>query len=196
MPSNPTPTQTSIPQPTLRPPVPFNPLSMPQNPLQPPLHVLHPLNPNYNPALNPPGVPGAPGVPGLSNELEPATKKQKIEDNGLIPEDEYLLANKGSISLRIEIPKSEVEVSEADKNVWKLHGQTESVTLSIEENIGKLKEKIHELIGMPASRMNLRLSKGPVQGFLRDQHSLAYYNLNSASIIILERKERGRKKGN
>jgi len=123
--------------------------------------------------------------------LEQAAKKPKLDEFGLIPEEEYLANNSGPVSLRVQVQES------ADKGTWKLNGQTLNINLDIGETVLKLKEKLQAELEMPPNKMNLKLvtAKDPDSlGFLRDQNTLAYYNINNVSILQLTKKERGRKK--
>jgi len=148
--------------------------------------------PNMTLSVNQPGPPGAPYLPPPGGQgLEPAAKRPKLDENGLIPEEDFIANNKGPVSFRVQIPDS------ADKGTWKLNGQTLNITLDITDTITKLKDKIQEETEMPTNKMNLRLdtARNPdALGFLRDAHSLGYYNVNNASIIQLLKKERGKKK--
>jgi splicing factor 3A subunit 1 len=130
-------------------------------------------------------------APPSLQSLEPAAKRPKLDEFGLIPEEDYLANNSGPVSIRVQVQES------ADKGTWKLNGQTLNVNLDVSETINKLKEKLQAEIEMPPNKMNLKLltAKDPDSlGFLRDQNTLAYYNINNVSILQLTKKERGRKK--
>ena len=146
----------------------------------------------FQPPL-PPGVPPflPPGMAPPAPSQEPLPKKQKLDDGGLIPEDEYLASNRGPVSIRVHVQESE------EKGTWKLNGQTINLSLEISETVGKLKDLLQPDLDMPPNKMNLKLitAKDPDSlGYLRDQNTLAYYNINNVSILQLTKKERGRKK--
>lgn len=143
------------------------------------------------PLGGPPLPPGMAAPVGSQSSLEPPTKKVKLDEFGLIPEEDYLANHSGPVSIRIQVQES------ADKGTWKLNGQTLNINLDITESVTKLKELLQVELDMPLNKMNLKLmtAKDPdAMGFLRDQNTLAYYNINNASILQLTKKDRGRKK--
>ncbi|XP_028680173.1 splicing factor 3A subunit 1 [Erpetoichthys calabaricus] len=128
-------------------------------------------------------APMPPSHPPPPMEDEPTSKKMKTEDS-LIPEEEFLLRNKAPVTVKVQVPNMQ------DKTEWKLNGQVLNFTLPLTDQVSVIKVKIHEATGMPAGKQKLQY-----EGiFIKDSNSLAYYNMNSGSIIHLALKERGGRK--
>ncbi|KAK7256058.1 hypothetical protein RIF29_29491 [Crotalaria pallida] len=147
-----------------------------------------PLPPSGMPMMHPPpmphGVPPPPppdeAPPPLPEEPEP--KRQKHDDSTLIPEDQFLAQHPGPVRISVSVPN----VDEGN-----LKGQVLEVTVqSVSETVGSLKEKIAGEIQLPANKQ--KLSAKP--GFLKDNLSLAYYNIGGGEILTLTLRERGGRK--
>lgn len=154
-------------------PRPFVPLSVPPSGMP----MMHP------PPL-PQGVPPPPppeeAPPPLPEEPEP--KRQKLDDSALIPEDQFLAQHPGPIRISLSVPN----VDEGN-----LKGQVLEITVqSLSETVGSLKEKIAGEIQLPANKQ--KLSGKP--GFLKDNMSLAHYNVSGGETLTLTLRERGGRK--
>ena len=115
--------------------------------------------------------------------LEPVYKKLRTEDN-LIPEQEFLKSNPPNVSVKIQVPHS------TEKSEWRLNGQVINLTLPYTNTFSVVKAKIHELINMPPGKQKLQY-----EGiFVKDNNSLAFYNIPNGGSIILGLKERGGRK--
>ncbi|KAJ1409228.1 Ubiquitin-like domain superfamily [Sesbania bispinosa] len=148
-----------------------------------------PLPPSVMPMMHPPPLPQ--GVlppppppeeapPPLPDEPEP--KKQKLDDSALIPEDQFLAQHPGPVRISISVPN----VDEGN-----LKGQVLEITVqSLSETVGSLKEKIAGEIQLPANKQ--KLSGKP--GFLKDNISLAHYNISGGETLALTLRERGGRK--
>ncbi|XP_077416679.1 splicing factor 3A subunit 1 [Vanacampus margaritifer] len=135
------------------------------------------------PVPQPPNVPAPPSHPPPPHDDEPMNKKMKTEDN-LIPEDEFIRRHKGPVAVKVQVPNM------LDKTEWKLSGQVLNFTVPLSDQVSVIKMKIHEATGMPAGKQKLQY-----EGiFIKDSNSLAYYNMNTGSIIHLGLKERGGRK--
>ena len=73
-----------------------------------------------------------------------------------------------------------------------LNGQILEVEVgTLSDTIGELKARLTEVVGMPANKQ--RLSRDPI-GFLKDELSLAHYNVSPSVHLQLSLKERGGRK--
>ncbi|CAL9010387.1 unnamed protein product [Prunus brigantina] len=132
--------------------------------------------------MPPPPPPPQRAPPPLPEE--PAPKRQKLDDSMLIPEDQFLAQQpvQGPVRITISVPN----VDEGNRK-----GQLLEITLqSLSETVGSLKEKISGEIQLPANKQ--KLSGKP--GFLKDNMSLAYYNVGAGETLTLSLRERGGRK--
>ncbi|PON36689.1 Splicing factor 3A subunit [Parasponia andersonii] len=149
-----------------------------------PLAVSQPSMPHgMPPPPLPHGMPPPPpeeAPPPLPEEPEP--KRQKLDDSMLVPEDQFLAQHPGPVNISISVPN----VDEGN-----LKGQSLEITVqSLSETVGILKEKIAGEIQLPANKQ--KLSGKP--GFLKDNMSLAYYNVGAGETLTLSLRERGGRK--
>nr|KYP75357.1 putative splicing factor 3 subunit 1 [Cajanus cajan] len=136
------------------------------------IHIPPPPGSQFSP------VPEAP--PPLPEEPEP--KRQKLDDSALIPEDQFLAQHPGPVRISVSVPN----VDEGN-----LKGQVLEITVqSLSETVGSLKEKIAGEIQLPANKQ--KLSGKP--GFLKDNMSLAHYNVGGGETLTLTLRERGGRK--
>ncbi|KAF5448545.1 hypothetical protein F2P56_029066 [Juglans regia] len=160
----------------------FTPMPVPRSYV--PLPVPPPTMPMMPPPPLPHGMPPPPppeeAPPPLPDEPEP--KRQKHDDSLLIPEDQFLAQHPGPVRITISVPN----VDEGN-----LKGQILEITVqSLSETVGSLKEKIAGDIQLPANKQ--KLSGKP--GFLKDNMSLAYYNVGAGEMLALSLRERGGRK--
>ncbi|KAM1652777.1 hypothetical protein ACFX13_005377 [Malus domestica] len=100
----------------------------------------------------------------------------------LIQEDQFLAQHRGPVSIRVSVPSA---------NEGNLKGKFLEITVqSLSESVVKLKEKISTEIQLPANKR--KLSGKP--GFLKDNLSLAYYNVGAGETLTLSVRERGGRK--
>ncbi|KAM5571899.1 putative splicing factor 3A subunit 1 [Rosa sericea] len=131
-----------------------------------------PMPPPPLPHVRPPTPPHA----------EPKPKRQKLDDSMLIPEDKFLAQHPGPVGINISVPN----VDEGN-----LKGQLLEITVqSLSETVGSLKEKISGEIQLPANKQKLSGNSG----FLKDNLSLAYYNVGAGQTLALSIRERGGRK--
>ncbi|PSR98094.1 Splicing factor 3A subunit like [Actinidia chinensis var. chinensis] len=162
-------------------PRPYVPLSVPQ----PGMHMVPPppLHQGMPPPPLPQGMPPPPpeeAPPPLPEEPEP--KRQKLDDSVLIPEGQFLTKHPGPVRITVSVPN----VDEGN-----LKGQVLQVTVqSLSETVGSLKEKIAGDIQLPSNKQKL----SGKAGFLKDNLSLAYYNIAGGETLSLSLRERGGRK--
>ncbi|KAB1216618.1 putative splicing factor 3A subunit 1 [Morella rubra] len=149
-----------------------------------PLPVAPPTMPMMPPPPLPQGMPPPPppdeAPPPLPDEPEP--KRQKLDDYLLVPEDQFLAQHPGPVRITVSVPN----VDEGN-----LKGQLLEIPVqSLSETVGSLKEKIAGEIQLPANKQ--KLSGKP--GFLKDNMSLAYYNVGAGETLALSLRERGGRK--
>lgn len=157
--------------------------------MQVPQHFAHlpgpppPPVPMMQPPPLPHGMPPPPPTeapPPLPEEPEP--KRQKLDDSMLIPEDQFLAQHPGPVRITVSVPN----VDEGN-----LKGQLLEITMqSLSETVGSLKEKISGEIQLPANKQKL----SGKAGFLKDNMSLAYYNVGTGETLTLSLRERGGRK--
>ncbi|KAG9290545.1 hypothetical protein G9A89_020915 [Geosiphon pyriformis] len=172
-----------------RPPMPSVPQSL-NRPTQPQImSVAPPPLPPAPPSLPSSGSNGTQEI-GRANEeseftLGPSNKRQKIEGiGGLVSEDIWLSNNQAVITLQIQCP------SIPEKPEWNCHGQTILFgNLPLTTLVSSLKEKIATQLGFPTGRQ--KLSLGGSGAVMKNQVTLAYYNMEDGGIIGLQVKDRG-----
>ncbi|KAJ0974427.1 hypothetical protein J5N97_016392 [Dioscorea zingiberensis] len=160
----------------------FTPLVAPRPPFG--AIPMPPPNMHMGPPLPMSGMPPPPppeeAPPPLPDEPEP--KKPRIDDSSLIPEDQFIAQHPGSTRISVSVPN----VDEGN-----LKGQLLEITVhSLSETIGSLKEKIAGEVQLPANKQKL----SGRAGFLKDNLSLAYYNIRPGETLTLALRERGGRK--
>ncbi|KAL3520304.1 hypothetical protein ACH5RR_018453 [Cinchona calisaya] len=149
-------------------PIPISQPSMPMIPPPPPMpHGLPPPPPEEAP-------------PPLPEEPEP--KRQKLDDSVLIPEDQFLARHLGPARISVSVP---------NLDEGNMKGQVLEITMqSLSETVSSLKEKIAGEVQLPANKQKL----SGKAGFLKDNLSLAYYNVAPGETLALSLRERGGRK--
>jgi splicing factor 3A subunit 1 len=146
-----------------------------------------PVQVPIQPVVVPPPQPAAtqPVVHMPAELEEPASKRQKTEEH-LIPENDFLAQYqaRGPVKFYVQCPVV------ADKPEWNLNGQSIPMTMPLTETVQSIKNKLTDLLTMPAAKQKLQLDSL----FIKDQNTLAYYNLYPESVIQLQLKERGGRK--
>ncbi|KAL2524697.1 putative splicing factor 3A subunit 1 [Abeliophyllum distichum] len=141
---------------------------------------MHMVPPPPMPQGMPPPPPPEEAPPPLPEEPEP--KRQKLDDSMLIPEEQFLAQHLGPACINISVPN----VDEGN-----LKGKVLEITVqSLSETVGSLKEKIAGEIQLPANKQKL----SGKAGFLKDNLSLAYYNVAPGDSLSLSLRERGGRK--
>ncbi|PKA47292.1 putative splicing factor 3A subunit 1 [Apostasia shenzhenica] len=152
-------------------PRPFAPMPVPPPPNMP---MVPPL---------PQGIPPPPpeeAPPPLPDEPEP--KRARMDDTSLIPEEQFLAQHPGLVRISVSVPN----VDEGN-----LKGQVLEIAVqSLSETVSSLKEKIAGEIQLPANKQKL----SGRAGFLKDNLTLAYYNITSGETLSLALRERGGRK--
>lgn len=141
----------------------------------PPMHLA--------PTLVQPPVQPPPRMPPMLEE--PASKRAKTEDN-LIPEEVFLRqhAAQDPVSVKVSVP------ARPDKPEFRLAGQILTLSLPLRDTVAVLKSKLADQLLMPGSKQKLAMDGL----FLKDNQSLAYYNMVNGSLLQLQLKERGGRK--
>ncbi|XP_030526756.1 probable splicing factor 3A subunit 1 [Rhodamnia argentea] len=173
LPAPPPPGSQFTPMPVPRPfvPMPVPPTGLPMMPPPPPPPSSQGIAPPPPPEEAPPPLPE-----------EPEPKRQKLDDTALIPEDQFLAQNPGPARINVSVP---------NLDEGNLKGQVLEIAVqSLSETVGSLKEKIAGEIQLPANKQ--KLSGKP--GFLKDNISLAHYNIKDGETLALSLRERGGRK--
>lgn len=132
-----------------------------------------PMHPPMPPREAPPPMPGD----------QPESKRARLGDMFVLtPEEEFLSQHPGPSKVRVQVP----EVEGNDKLIGQL---MEVEVASLQDTVGELKERLSTVLGLPANKM--KLARDGV-GFLRDEPSLAHYNVGQDVTLTLGTKDRAR----
>lgn len=101
--------------------------------------------------------------------------------------DEWL-ARHGGASAKVKIV---VQVCKHDNDEWALHGQPITMAAPLRSSVGRLKQALQRFTKLPAKKQKVHMD-GP--GFLKDDMTLAAYNVGDGAVLGLEVKERGGRK--
>lgn len=121
-------------------------------------------------------------------EEEPISKKQKTEEPQLIPEDEFIKSHPDPVTIYVQIPDS-------SRPEWNWNSQKlELGPMKVSQLVSELKESIRKALGntMPLNKQKLKLGEGNV--FLKDNVTLASYNIDQTVVLLLGVRERGGRK--
>ena len=117
-------------------------------------------------------------------EDEPDTKKIKIGDVELEPEEKHLAAHPGSCAITVLCP--DVDGDDA------LNGQVLSIRVpGLDASVTDVKKMIMQATGLAVNKQKIST---PALGFFKDNASLAYYNIVPGGSLTLGLKERGGRK--
>ncbi|CAO2174076.1 unnamed protein product [Urochloa humidicola] len=170
------------------------PISVPPPPGQtqympgPPRPFAMPLPQHMPPIVNSIGIPQPPAPPlppqppaeeqpPLPGEPEP--KRQRTDDASLIPAEQFLAQHPGPACVSVSVP---------NLGEGSLRGQVLAISVqSLSDTIGSLKEQIAGELQLPANKQKLSMRTS----FLKDNLTLAYYNVGPGVVINLTMRERG-----
>jgi splicing factor 3A subunit 1 len=153
--------------------------------------------PPMPPMPMPPTTAGAGGQtqtppPPPPSSSSPEAKRPKLGDSSgggvgqaLQPEAQWLASHAGAAKIKVKLPNNA-------KSNEKLNGEVLEVeveTLSI--SVQALKQMLSPMLGLAANKQKLQVD---TVGFLKDNLSLAHYNLSEESTVSLGVKERGGRK--
>ncbi|CAO2185022.1 unnamed protein product [Urochloa humidicola] len=170
------------------------PISIPPPPGQtqympgPPRPFAMPLPQHMAPIVNSIGIPQPPAPPlppqPPAEEQppppdEPEPKRQRTDDASLIPAEQFLAQHPGPACFSVSVPN----LGEGN-----LRGQVLAISVqSLSDTIGSLKEQIAGELQLPANKQKLSMRTS----FLKDNLTLAYYNVGPGVVINLTMRERG-----
>ncbi|TMS35347.1 hypothetical protein L596_002771 [Steinernema carpocapsae] len=144
-------------------------------PLLPRPSMAVPLN-QVAPHMNMMNMPPAP----FASDEGPSSKRMRLETD-LEPEQAWIAKVNGTITVQVHTPAS---------SEWKLSGNAIYITIGVTEKVSELKKRIEDQVEVPVSKIKL-VSDGL---FLKDNMSLAFYNMYNQSVVQLKLKERGGRK--
>lgn len=121
--------------------------------------------------------------PPISLPEESSPAKKVCTESKLIPEDEFMKRFMSPINIQVQVPTIE-------KSEWKLNGQKLSIDIDLKETIASLKQMIQGQTDMPLSKQKISFNGT----FLKDNFTVAYYNILTNSTVNLQVKERGGRK--
>ncbi|KAM0911812.1 hypothetical protein ACQ4PT_013231 [Festuca glaucescens] len=118
--------------------------------------------------------------PPLPDEPEP--KRLRTDDASLIPAEQFLAQHPGPARISVSVP---------NLDEGNLRGQVLEIPVqSLSDTVGSLKEQIAGELQLPANKQKLSVRTS----FLKDNLSLAYYNVGPGVVINLALRERGGRK--
>ncbi|PWZ08214.1 putative splicing factor 3A subunit 1 [Zea mays] len=157
----------------------------------PPRTFAMPPSSHMPPMINPIGIPQPPAPPlppqPPAEEQppppdEPEPKRQRTDDASLIPAEQYLVQHPGPASISVSVP---------NLDEGNLRGQILQIPVqSLSDTVGSLKEQIAGELQLPANKQKLSVRTS----FLKDNLTLAYYNVGPGVVINLTLRERGGRK--
>jgi len=157
----------------------------------PPRSFPMPPPPHMPPMVNPIGIPQPPAPPlppqPPAEEQppppdEPEPKRLRADDASLIPAEQFLTQHPGPASISVSVP---------NLDEGNLRGQVLEIRVqSLSDTVGSLKEQIAGELQLPANKQKLSVRTS----FLKDNLSLAYYNVGPGVVINLTLRERGGRK--
>jgi len=151
---------------------------MPPPPHMPPM--VNSIGAPQPPAPPLPPQPPAEEQPPPPDEPEP--KKQRTDDASLIPAEQFLAQHPGPASISVSVP---------NLDEGNLRGQVLQIPVqSLSDTVGSLKEQIAGELQLPANKQKLSVRTS----FLKDNLTLAYYNVGPGVVINLTLRERGGRK--
>lgn len=117
--------------------------------------------------------------------MEPPAKKARTEES-LKPEEEFLssLGGVSNVQIKIQIPNSQ------EKPEWKLNGQMMVISVPYITTVASVKSKIQEMTNVPPQKQKLQFDGL----FVKDNNTLAFYNMPQGATFVLGLKERGGRK--
>lgn len=121
--------------------------------------------------------------PALKIPEDEHPAKKVCTESKLIPEDEFIKIYTSPINIQVQVPTVE-------KSEWKLNGQKLSIEIDLKDTIASIKQKIQEQTEMPQTKQKISFNGT----FLKDNFTVAYYNIKAKSILNLQVKERGGRK--
>mmetsp|Transcript_3194 Transcript_3194/g.9737 ORF Transcript_3194/g.9737 Transcript_3194/m.9737 type:complete len:631 (+) Transcript_3194:145-2037(+) len=126
-----------------------------------------------------------------ANTQPPPEKKPRLGEDesatangGLVPEEEWIAKHGDNVQVHVKAP------THSNKE-WDLQGQTISLQVPLKATVGALKATLAQLTHLPSNKQKLQVD---VLGFLKDSQTLASYNIGKDATVVLEVKERGKKK--
>ena len=160
-----------------------------------------PPPPGFRPPMPPPlPMGGAPPPPPPSSSPSaaegPEAKRPKLGDStvsggasgssqALQPEAQWLASHSGAVKIKVKLPNNV-------KNNEKLNGEVLEIDVeSLSITVQALKQMLSPMLGLAANKQKLQVD---TVGFLKDNLSLAHYNLSEESTLSLGVKERGGRK--
>lgn len=100
------------------------------------------------------------------------------------------MKNFGDKKVKVEVLVPTQEEAPVAKKEWNFVGQRLIIEMDVKHTIVDLKTKIKELLGgMPPNKQKLKLNNF---GFVKDNPSLAFYNIKDGTVLELGVKARGR----
>jgi splicing factor 3A subunit 1 len=140
------------------------------------------------PVLNPLGFlrPGMDTTLNMQGGLLTIDKYDAASESTLRPEAEWLRNFPGNLTILVRVP------NDGGESEWNFVGQILKLSMEPKTTIGQLKRAISSYVGnMPPKKMRLKTYN---RNAMKDEFSLAHYNIHPNTTLELSVKERGRRK--
>ncbi|KAA8495653.1 putative splicing factor 3A subunit 1 [Porphyridium purpureum] len=115
----------------------------------------------------------------LGTDSAALNPKSGNDASRFVPEREWIARHGTLIKISVQAPTHE-------NNEWKLTGQRISLELPLAVSVGDLKKTLTQLTKVPSNKQKLYAEPG---GFLKDNQSLAYYNVVPDCVMTLSLKD-------
>lgn len=130
------------------------------------------------------------GEGGEGDEDDGDDAERDADRKGMVGGEEWIRQIGDKVNIIIRVCKYENSNEE-----WALRGQEMKIKAPLKSNVFKLKQVLTKLTKLPMNKQKLQIVDSNNGGiFMKDNLSLAHYNLNHATVIQLDVKERGGKK--
>ena len=156
-------------------------------PLPPPMRTPPGFPPDLPPGVPPGMPPGMPPPPFDPTSGFPPPLEEAFSEDNLIPEAEFA-ATLPTLNIQLEI----LITHDASQMAWNFYGQTVSLNVPVMGTIKQIKDELRTHLNDIA--INKIQIKSNLHGFLKDNLSMAYYNLGPLVSLEMVPKTRVRKR--
>ena len=113
--------------------------------------------------------------------VRPPPTKINSTEGALIPTEAFIKQNPGPVQFFVQCPGM------PEKNDWKLYGQRVQFKLPLTDEVTAVKALVEKETKMPAGKQKFKHNSL----FMKDNNSLAYYNVKQGDVVELHVKQRG-----
>ena len=113
--------------------------------------------------------------------VRPPLTKMSSTEGDLVPAEDFVKEHQGRVQFFVQCPRM------PEKNDWKLHGQRLQFKLPLTDEVTAVKALVEKETKMPAGKQKFKHNSL----FMKDNNSLAYYNVKQGDVVELHVKQRG-----